>query len=53
MLETIMNPAVIEPSHMPNMNRTANNPPKFLHAAWVMRAMDQMKMLILNEWEKQ
>ena len=42
-----MNPAVIEPSHMPRMNRTAKRPPKFLQAACEQSATPHMKMLML------
>ena len=45
---TIMNPAVIEPSHMPKINLTANKPPKFVQAACEQRATPQTKMLILG-----
>lgn len=43
-----MNPAVIDPSHMPRMRRTTNNPAKFLQAACVQRATPQIKMLMLG-----
>jgi hypothetical protein len=35
------------PSHIPKMRRTANNPPKLVHAAWEQRATAQMKMFKL------
>ena len=44
---TIMNPAVMEPSHMPRMSRTAKRPPKFLHAACEQSATPHVKMLML------
>ena len=44
---TIMKPAVMDPSHIPRMNRTANNPPKFLHAACEQSATPHTKMLML------
>jgi hypothetical protein len=47
MLVTIMNPAVIEPSHIPRIIRHASKPPKFLHAAWSVRARAQQVMLTL------
>ena len=45
---TIMKPAVIEPSHMPRMSRTAKSPPKLWHAAWAQSATPHVKMLILR-----
>lgn len=43
-----MNPAVIEPSHIPRMMRTTKSPAKFLHAAWEHRAIAQMDMFKLS-----
>jgi len=45
---TIKNPAVILPSHIPRIRRTANKPAKFLQAAWAQRATAQMDMLKLE-----
>jgi hypothetical protein len=44
---TIKNPAVMDPSHMPRMRRTANKPAKFLQAAWQQRATAQIDILRL------
>ena len=43
-----MKPAVIEPSHMPRISRTANRPPKLLQAACAHKATPQMNILILH-----
>lgn len=43
-----MNPAVIEPSHMPKMRRTTNRPAKFLHAAWLHSATPHTKIFMLH-----
>lgn len=45
---TIMKPAVMEPSHIPRIRRTAKSPPKLLHAACEHRAMAQTKMFVLD-----
>lgn len=42
------NPAVIAPSHMPRIKRTANRPPNEWHAACAHSATDQTKMLTLE-----
>ena len=44
---TIKKPAVIEPSQMPRMNRTAKSAPKDLHDAWQQSATDHTKMFKL------
>ena len=50
---TMRNPAVTAPSQMPRINRTAKRPPKFVHAACVQRATDQIKIFMLgNELSK-
>lgn len=43
-----MKPAVIEPSHMPKINLTANKLPKLLQAACEQSATPQTKMLMLG-----
>lgn len=43
-----MNPAVMEPSHIPRISRTTNRPAKFVHAAWHIKATAQVKMFILQ-----
>lgn len=45
---TIRKPAVIAPSQMPRMKRTANSPPKDLQAACAHSATDQMNILTLE-----
>jgi hypothetical protein len=47
MLLTIMNPAVMEPSHAPRTSRTTNRPAKDVHAACIISATAHTKMLIL------
>lgn len=47
MEETKINPAVVEPSHAPNINLTINSPLKSVHAAWHMRAIAHTAMFKL------
>lgn len=49
---TIRKPAVIAPSQIPRMKRTANSPPKDLHAACAQSATDQMNILTLDSGKK-
>lgn len=48
-----MNPAVIDPSHMPRIRRTTNRPAKFLHAAWEHKAIAHTVIFKLQRDEKQ
>ena len=45
---TIMNPAVMEPSHMPSTNLHTKSPVKLVQAAWETNAMPQMRMFRLG-----
>jgi len=43
-----MNPAVMEPSHMPKMSLHTKSSAKLVQAAWQIKEMAQMKMLRLD-----
>lgn len=43
-----MNPAVIDPSHMPKNNLHTKRPAKLVHAAWQVSAIAQTRMLRLG-----
>ena len=45
---TIIKPAVIEPSQIPRIRRTAKRPAKLLQAAWLHKAMAQMNTFKLD-----